>query len=168
MPTPGWEILDLALHVDKDNHYLLDPVAAGGDTRVLIQKFTRQVIESLQPLPVETLRDPGRESDAARLNVARYYESDTQEALQAALELPESDWTLTRALGPTDREPLVVVCDAHRLPTQLLWELRELAPFSAVGWRYLSCSGQGGWISSSSRIRCCVGVRRSSRGPLVV
>jgi hypothetical protein len=34
---------------------------------------------------------------------------------------------LTRALGSADREPLVIVCDAHRLPTYLLWELRELA-----------------------------------------
>jgi hypothetical protein len=119
--------LDLALHVDEDNHYLLDPVAAGGDSRVLIHKLTRQVIESLQSLPVEALRDPGREGDAARLTVARYYEGDTQEALHAALEVPESDWTLTRALGPNDRVPLVLVCDAHRLPTHLLWELRELA-----------------------------------------
>ncbi len=119
--------LDLTLCVDEDNHYLLDPVAAGGDAMVLIQKLTRQVIESLQPLPVEALRDPGREGEAARLNVARYYEGDTQEALQAALELPASDWTLTRALGPTQREPLVVVRDAHRLPTHMLWELRELA-----------------------------------------
>ena len=123
----GMGDLDLALHVDEDNHYLLDPVAAGGDARVLVHKLTRQVVESLQSLPVEALRDPGREGDAARLNVARYYESDTQEALHAALEVPESHWTLTRALGPTDREPLVVVCDAHRLPTHLLWELRELA-----------------------------------------
>jgi len=119
--------LDLALHVDEDNRYLLDPVAASGDTRVLIHKLTRQTIENLQPLPVEALRDPGRESDAARLDIARYYEGDTQEALHAALEMPESDWTLTRALGPADREPLVVVCDAHRLPSHLLWELRELA-----------------------------------------
>lgn len=119
--------LDLALHVDEDNRYLLDPVAAGGDARVLLHKLTCQVIESLQPLPVEALRDPGREGDAARLNVARYYESDTQEALHAAIELPQSEWTLTRALGPSPRDPLVVVRDAHRLPAHLLWELRELA-----------------------------------------
>ncbi len=119
--------LDLAVHVDEDNHYLLDPVAAGGDARVLLHKLTRQVIECLQPLPVEALRDPGREGDAARLNLARYYEGDTQEALHAALELPGSDWTLTRALGPSPRDPLVIVRDAHRLPTHLLWELRELA-----------------------------------------
>jgi len=119
--------LDLALRVDEDNRYLLDPVAVGGDARVLMHKLTRQVIESLQPLPVEALRDPGRESDAARLDVARYYEGDTQEALHVALELPGPDWTLTRALGPSPRDPLVIVRDAHRLPTHLLWELRELA-----------------------------------------
>jgi hypothetical protein len=120
--------LDLALHVlDEANGHLLDPVAAGGEARVLVHKLTRQVIENLQPLPVEALRDPGRDLDAARLNVARYYEGDTQEALHAALELPEADWTLTRALGPTPRDPLVIVRDAHRLPTHLLWELRELA-----------------------------------------
>jgi hypothetical protein len=49
----GMGALDLALHVDGDNYYLLDPVAAGGDSRVLIHKLTRQVIEGLQPLPVE-------------------------------------------------------------------------------------------------------------------
>jgi len=119
--------LDLALCVDEDNHYLLDPVAAGGDTKVLMHKLTCQTIEHLQPLPVQALRDPGRESDAARLDVARYYENDTQEALRAALELPGPDWTLTRALGPNPHEPLVIVRDAHRLPTHMLWELRELA-----------------------------------------
>jgi hypothetical protein len=93
----------------------------------LVHKLTRQVIENLQPLPVEALRDPGPEPDAARLDVARYYESDTQEALYAALELPEPDWTLTRALGPYPRDPLVIVRDAHRLPAHMLWELRELA-----------------------------------------
>lgn len=123
----GMGALDIALHVDEDNYYLLDPVAVGGDSRVLIHKLTRQVIEGLQPLPVEALRDPGREGDAARLNLARYYEGDTQEALHAALELPGSGWTLTRALRSADREPLLIVCDAHRLPTYLLWELRELA-----------------------------------------
>jgi hypothetical protein len=36
-----------------------------------------------------------------------------------------------------------------------------LAAFSAVGEGYLCCSGQGGWISSSSRMRRWVAVRRS-------
>lgn len=119
--------LDLALRVDGDDRYLLDPVAAGGDTRILTHKLTRQTIEKLQPLPVEALGEPGREGDAARLDVARHYGSDVQEALDAAIELPGPDWTLTRALGPTPRAPLLVVRDAHRLQTNLLWELRELA-----------------------------------------
>ena len=40
-----------------------------------------------------------------------------------------------------------------------------LAPFSAVGEGLVSCSGQGGWISRSSRMRRWVLVRRSRRMP---
>jgi hypothetical protein len=107
--------------------FMLDPIAAGGDPGLLAQQLTQKVIARVQPLPVTALEDPGREAERARVALARYYSSDFAPALAAATGPAGSDWTITRALGPSPGNPLLAVRDAHRLPATVLWELRELA-----------------------------------------
>jgi hypothetical protein len=117
----------------RTNGFMLDPLAAGGDSELLTQTLTRNVIDSLQPLPLEALDEPGREAEQARVQLARHYDGDLAPALAAATSAGEaalSDWTITRALGPSPGNPLLAVRDAHRLPSTIMWELRELASTS--------------------------------------
>ncbi len=113
--------------------FMLDPLAAGGDSELLTQTLTRNVIDSLQPLPLQALDQPGREAEQARVQIARHYDGDLAPALAAATgagEAAPSDWTITRALGPSPGNPLLAVRDAHRLPSTIMWELRELVSTS--------------------------------------
>ncbi len=113
--------------------FMLDPLAAGGDSELLTQTLTRNVIASLQPLPLEALDEPGRDAEQARVQLARHYDGDLAPAIAAATgsgEAALNDWTITRALGPSPGNPLLAVRDAHQLPSTTMWELRELASTS--------------------------------------
>jgi hypothetical protein len=110
--------------------FMLDTLAGGADMAMLAHALTRQVIASLQPLPLRALSEPGREAEQARVQLARHYEGDLAVALLSAASPTEAaaiGWTITRALGPLPGNPLLVVMDAHRVPAAGLWELRELA-----------------------------------------
>jgi hypothetical protein len=111
--------------------FMLDPVASGSDDQLLTEELTRDVIASIQSLPVEALALSDRTSELARLEIAKYYGSDLTLALSAAAgegsEETIEDWTITRALGPDPKGKLLVIQDAHRIGKRMLWELRDLA-----------------------------------------
>jgi len=99
--------------------------------------LTRQVMTSVQPLPVEALQDAGREVERARLQLAGYYAEDLAPALAAAVASARDlspEWTITRALGPSPDNALLAVRDVHVLSPGAIWELRDLA---AAGVRLL-------------------------------
>ena len=111
--------------------FTLDPVAGGGDRQLLVEDLTREVIQSIQELPVEALVHAGRAAEQARVAVANHYGKDLGMALSAAAGGGTKDtideWTIARALGPESQGTLLAVRDAHRLPNATLWELRDLA-----------------------------------------
>ena len=111
--------------------FMLDPVASGSDDQLLAEELTREVIASIQSLPVEEIGLSDRTSERARLEIAKYYGSDLTLALSAAAgqgsDETIKDWTITRALGPEPKGKLLVVRDAHRIGKRTFWELRDLA-----------------------------------------
>lgn len=114
----------------ETNGYMLDALAAGGDPAMLAYQLTRRVIARVQPLPLQGVREAGREADRARVTLARHYDGDLAPALAGAgspLEASALGWTVTRALGDLAPDALLVVREAQRLPSPTLWELRELA-----------------------------------------
>ncbi|MGA2928093.1 MAG: hypothetical protein ABSG43_19275 [Solirubrobacteraceae bacterium] len=100
--------------------FMLDPIAAGGDPGLLAQQLTQKVITRVQPLPVTALEHPGHEPERARVQLGRYYSSDFAPALAAATGPADSEWTITRGLGPSPGNPLLAVRDAHLLPSTVL------------------------------------------------
>jgi hypothetical protein len=126
----GGDLLARAIVRDTGG-FTLDPVAGGGDRQLLVENLTREIIQSIQELPVEALAHAGRAAEQARVAVANHYGKDLGLALSAAAgggtEDTIDEWTIARALGPEPQGTLLAVRDAHRLPNATLWELRDLS-----------------------------------------
>ncbi|HEY5709384.1 MAG TPA: hypothetical protein VIS51_08305 [Solirubrobacterales bacterium] len=126
----GAEDLAWAQIEQKKGSVLLRPTV-GASTEEIVADLVAHIVHAIEPRGVDALDWSSPAARGANVELARRYGPAASKALEIAAGSDIGDWTLSEAMGlSAKRESLppvaISIVNVHRVPTQLLWELRDL------------------------------------------